>query len=529
MIRGVLSGVFWGAVSVGLLAAVVSLVSPLPRAPQVAQTSTEAPAVPDPAPVAAPAPEAVPAPVVEPVPAPATAAEPAPVPDGAADPADAPVVMAAPAPEPEDSPAPTPEVSAVASPEPAPEPAQPPQVLALPPQPQPAPVTGATDMPVPGAADPASASPAVAGPPAVAAADEGQPVPDAPGRPALSEAPASLGANPSLGAVVPPLPAVDDVAQASPPAAPPGTVPAEPADAPPQALPPAPEPESAADTAPPAATPAPGISVPRPEPGFAGAVDGVQSRRLPRIGGGPADEAAAEAEPEAVVPLRPERALDRNARPFDNPAAKPPFALLLLDDPASGVDLAALAAGDLALTLVIDPTAPESAARAALWHAAGQEVALLTSGLPQRGRAADYEVALESLTGAFPQALALVDLPSGGMQGDRTAAAALVPALAARGFGLVTWDRGLNAADQVARREGLPAAVIYRDLDAEAEAVPVIRRYLDRAAFKAQQDGRAVVIGRLRYETVAALLEWALDGRAGTLALAPVSALLAPR
>ncbi|WP_323042663.1 divergent polysaccharide deacetylase family protein [Gemmobacter sp.] len=134
------------------------------------------------------------------------------------------------------------------------------------------------------------------------------------------------------------------------------------------------------------------------------------------------------------------------------------------------------------------------------------------------------EVAMEALAAAFPDALALTDLRQDGAQGDRAWAGAVVPALAARGYGLVTWDQGLNAADQVARRAGLPAVTIFRDLDARDEGAPVIRRYLDRAAFKAQQDGRAVVIGRLRPETVAALLEWALDGRAASLGLAPLSA-----
>jgi polysaccharide deacetylase 2 family uncharacterized protein YibQ len=54
----------------------------------------------------------------------------------------------------------------------------------------------------------------------------------------------------------------------------------------------------------------------------------------------------------------------------------------------------------------------------------------------------------------------------------------------------------------------------------------VIRRYLDRAAFKAAQEGRVVVVGRTRPETVAALLEWTVEGRAATVALAPLTAAL---
>ncbi len=97
----------------------------------------------------------------------------------------------------------------------------------------------------------------------------------------------------------------------------------------------------------------------------------------------------------------------------------------------------------------------------------------------------------------------------------------VVPVVGGQGRGLVTWDRGLNAADQVARREDVPAAVAFRDLDGEGEGAAVIRRYLDRAAFKAAQEGRVTVIGRTRPETVAAILEWTVEGRAATVALGP--------
>ena len=46
------------------------------------------------------------------------------------------------------------------------------------------------------------------------------------------------------------------------------------------------------------------------------------------------------------------------------------------------------------------------------------------------------------------------------------------------------------------------------------------------AAFKAAQDGRVAVIGSTRPETVAALLEWSVEGRAASVALAPASAVM---
>jgi polysaccharide deacetylase 2 family uncharacterized protein YibQ len=63
-------------------------------------------------------------------------------------------------------------------------------------------------------------------------------------------------------------------------------------------------------------------------------------------------------------------------------------------------------------------------------------------------------------------------------------------------------------------------------LDAEGESIPKMRNYLDRAAFKAAQEGRVLVIGRAQADTVAAILEWTVEGRAASVMLAPVSAVL---
>ena len=102
----------------------------------------------------------------------------------------------------------------------------------------------------------------------------------------------------------------------------------------------------------------------------------------------------------------------------------------------------------------------------------------------------------------------------------------VVPILKAQGRGLISWDRGLNAADQVARREGLPSGMVFRKLDAGGENKAAVRRALDRAAFKAAQDGRVMVIGQTLPDTVAAVMEWAVEGRSASVALAPVSAVL---
>jgi hypothetical protein len=151
---------------------------------------------------------------------------------------------------------------------------------------------------------------------------------------------------------------------------------------------------------------------------------------------------------------------------------------------------------------------------------------MLASGLPSGANASDISVSLEAMAAVLPESVALVDLENGGFQGNRTLATQVLAVVADQGRGVISWDRGLNAASQVARREGIRNALVFRALDGGEESSPVIRRYLDRAAFKAAQDGRVVVSGTTRPETVAALLEWAVEGRAATVALAPATAVM---
>ena len=249
------------------------------------------------------------------------------------------------------------------------------------------------------------------------------------------------------------------------------------------------------------------------------------ARRLPQVGD--VAEPTAAAVPEVTEADLPP--LTRYAATFDNPEAKPLFSLVLVDTGAADLDRVTLAGLPFAVSFVVDPLSPGAKAAAEIYRAGGKEVLMLATGIPAGATPADLEQTFQAHGAALPQAVAVIDLADGGFQNDRQLATQLVPILAAQGRGLVTWDRGLNAADQVARRDGLPTAMVFRSLDAEGEDAPVIRRYLDRAAFKAAQEGAVTVVGQTRPETIAALLEWTVEGRASTVALAPVSAVLALR
>ena len=257
-----------------------------------------------------------------------------------------------------------------------------------------------------------------------------------------------------------------------------------------------------------------------PATGFAGTTPGVTLNRLPRIGGETPTNPAAEPalDPSGLPPL------ERNSADFENPQGRPLFSVILLD--TGEMDPAALLNIGFPVTFALDPMRADVAQAAMAWRAAGQEVLILATALPPGATAADVEVTFQSHFASLPSALGVIDLPQKGFQDDRALSQNIVETLKGAGYGLVTFDRGLDPAAQVAKREGVRQAMVFRTLDAEGENVPTVRRYLDRAAFKAAQLGSVVVFGSTRPDTVQGLIEWAAEGRAATVVMAPISAVM---
>lgn len=222
-------------------------------------------------------------------------------------------------------------------------------------------------------------------------------------------------------------------------------------------------------------------------------------------------------------------ALSANSVPFENPEAKPLMAVVLLDLGDKGIDTEVLKTFAFPVTFAIDPEAPGAAERAVELRAAGFEVVAVASGLmglKGAGTPLEVDTLVRDEVARLTTAVALMEPAPGAIQGNMSRAETLVGVLAETGHGLLLFDKGLNSGLQMAARSGVPAVTIYRDLDAQNEKAPTIQRYLDRAAFKAGQDGQVVVLGRTRAETVKALFAWALGGRAQTVAFAPLSAIL---
>jgi len=255
--------------------------------------------------------------------------------------------------------------------------------------------------------------------------------------------------------------------------------------------------------------------------------EGVIVGRLPRIGDEPAPAAEADLADEATGEDPDDaRPIALYAADFDNPDGKPRVAIVLIDLGNEDLDRDSLAALPFPISIALDPLDPATPERAATYRAGGKEVVMQATGIAEGAQASDIEVAFQSMAQGLPEAVAVMDLPQPVFQHRRPLASLVVPVVGAQGRGLLTWNQGLNAADQVARREDIAAAVVFRDLASAGPDRASIRLVLDRAVFKAGQDGRVAIAGEASPEVVAALLEWAIEGRAATVALAPLTAVL---
>lgn len=234
-----------------------------------------------------------------------------------------------------------------------------------------------------------------------------------------------------------------------------------------------------------------------------------------------AENASAEADGGSVVDTRP---ITAYAASFDNPDAKPVLAIVLIDTGAADLDRAALAALPFPVSFALDPMDPATPDHAAIYRAAGREVIMLATGIAEGSQASDVEVAFQSMAQRLPEAVAVMDLSEPVFQDNRPLASLVVPVIGGEGRGVLSWDKGLNAADQVARRDDIASAVIFRDLAVGGGDAAAAKRTLDRAVFKAGQDGRVVVAGEATPELIAGLLEWSVEGRAGAVTLGPLTA-----
>lgn len=223
------------------------------------------------------------------------------------------------------------------------------------------------------------------------------------------------------------------------------------------------------------------------------------------------------------------RPISRFAQAFAPDDDKPLMAIVLIDDGSSPVTgaagIAALRGFPYPLSFAVDSSLDDAASRMSVYRSAGFEVLAMVD-LPEGAQPSDAETTFGVILPQMSDVVAVLEGTKGGLQGSRDVSDQVTSILLQTGHGLLAQDKGLNTMPKLARKQGVPADPIFRDFDSKDQTAAVIRRFLDQAAFKAGQEGAVVMLGRLRPDTISALLLWGLQDRAGKVALAPISAVL---
>lgn len=346
-----------------------------------------------------------------------------------------------------------------------------------------------------------------------------------------------------------PAPVEDAVAEDAP------VAPDEPVDAVPvivendvPAIPPAPETQPVAPqiavTSPEIAAPSlgaglPGLTLPQvteqpavrtlPDTEGAAASDEAATENRPRVGtpgvqlgtAGNTSDQGTTSTSDADLSLP---AFVRNSEEFIALDDRPLMSIVLLDE-VDGTGAEALEDFPYPLSFAIRADDPNATAKVQARRDAGFEVLMLVD-LPRDAGPKEAESAMELWTPAMPLAVGVLEGVDTGFQGNRALADQMAAVVADSGLGLVTQAKGLNTVQKLAQKDGVPSGVVFRDFDGAGQDPRAIRRFLDQAAFRAGQEGAVIMLGRLKPNTISALLLWGLQDRASRVQLAPVSASL---
>jgi polysaccharide deacetylase 2 family uncharacterized protein YibQ len=243
------------------------------------------------------------------------------------------------------------------------------------------------------------------------------------------------------------------------------------------------------------------------------------SAELPRVtAGAPGKTPEAAAKDDSVPPLQ------RFAAPAQDTGGKPEMSIVLIDDGTGPVGVEALAGFPYPLSIAVDTSRADAEDTMATYRAAGFEVLAMVR-MPQGAQPEDVEQAMPVLMAKVPEAVAVMEAPDLGIQFDRKVSDQVTRILADTGQGLLLYPNGFDTARKLATKSGVPAATVFRDLDAEGQDARAIRRFLNFGTVKAGNgDGAGVVmVGRMRADTLSALILWALEDKTRQVAIVPLS------
>jgi polysaccharide deacetylase 2 family uncharacterized protein YibQ len=204
---------------------------------------------------------------------------------------------------------------------------------------------------------------------------------------------------------------------------------------------------------------------------------------------------------------------------------KPKMAIILLDDGTETVDLDILAAFPYPMTFALDATRPGAVAAMQMYRKRGFEVVVIADFTPGI-TAEEAQIKLQNDLRKLPHAVAVIETQQRDLQVTPAVASRIAQLLKRTGHGLILFPQELNVTRRLARKMGVPAASVFRDFDSKNQDSRIIRSFLDQAALRAHSESGVIMIGRLRAETIKALVLWGLQDRAGRVALTPISSIL---
>nr|WP_255553688.1 divergent polysaccharide deacetylase family protein [Maritimibacter sp. DP1N21-5] len=201
------------------------------------------------------------------------------------------------------------------------------------------------------------------------------------------------------------------------------------------------------------------------------------------------------------------------------------MAVVLIDSGPERAEVGDVALMPFPLSVAVDASQPDVETAIDFYRANNAEVVLIVP-FPPGATATDVDVTMQAYEPLLDRVVAIMVPESVGFQNAGEAATQLATVLGEKGLGLLTYPEGLNTGHKTAVSAGVPATLVFRDLDAEGQSPDVIRRFLDNVAFRARNEEGTVAVARVRPDSLQALLEWSLGNRAQTVNFAPLSALL---
>ncbi len=218
-------------------------------------------------------------------------------------------------------------------------------------------------------------------------------------------------------------------------------------------------------------------------------------------------------------------AIDAFAKRVALDPENPIVSFVLLDDPKVDLNTEVLSALPIPVTVAVNASSSDAAKRAAALDAAGLEVAV-TGDLPKGASTGNTSDAFFAYVNAVPTAVAVVGGQGLGLRGSAARLDTLRSDFLETGHGYVAFSQSADSNLRRARSAGVPAAYVFRDLDADGQNAKIIRRFIDQAAFKARTQGPVILMLRMREESILALFSWGQKDRSRTLNITPLSAAL---